>query len=171
MSGSKIRTDANSPAVIRRLAETDRRAWLSMRQALWMGSDATTAAAESGSLLADPARFGVRRYDVLIALCGGAAVGFIEVSLRDDLPAFGRRPVGYVEGVYVEPAHRGGGIGRALITAAETWSREAGCGELVSDVLADNPASAAFHTRLGFTPVGQSEPGAGRQLLMSKTLK
>lgn len=146
-----------------------------MRQALWMGTDATTRAAEDGTLLDDPARFGVKRYGVLVAVVGGDAGGFLEVSLRDDIDAFERQPVGYVEGVYVEPRHRRSGLGGALMHAAEDWSRELGADLLVADVLEDNPDGLAFHHHAGFTAVGETPigktGGGGRQVLLRKLLK
>lgn len=159
---------AESAPIIRPLADGDRPAWLGLRQALWLGSDATTLAAEAGTLLSEPERFGARAYGVLLAWAGDQAIGFIEISLRDDLAAFGGRPVGYVEGVYVAPAHQGRGLGRALIRAAEDWTRQRGAADLASDVLPDNPESLAFHTRVGFRMVGETVTGDRRQVLLAK---
>ena len=111
---------------VRPLTPADHAAWIGLRQALWLGSDATTLAAEAGTLLTDPQRFGALRYAVLLAVDGERPTGFVEVSLRDDLPAFAGRTVGYVEGVYVAPPHRRRGLGQALIEAAAGWARAAG---------------------------------------------
>src|SRR5262249_12738619 len=135
---------------IRRLTDEDRDDWLSMRQALWMGTDTTTQAAKAGTLLTDPEKFGVSVYDVLVAVVGLRAVGFAELSLRDDLETFGKRLVAYVEGVFVEPDWRGQGIGLALLQAAGEWAKVKSVSELVSDVLAENEISVAFHQRAGF---------------------
>lgn len=156
--------------VIRAITPADRPAWLSLRQALWMGTDATTLAAESGRLLEEPERFGARAYAALLAWAQGRAVGFVEVSLRDDVPTFEGRLVGYVEGVYVAPVRQGSGLGRALILAAEGWVLERGAAELASDVLPDNPESLEFHTRLGFAAVGETNTGGRRQILLAKRL-
>jgi aminoglycoside 6'-N-acetyltransferase I len=161
---------ADSAPVIRLLAEDDRPAWLSLRQALWMGSDASTRAAETGALLSEPQRFGALAYGVLLAFAGTRAIGFIEVSLRDDLPAFAGRAVGYVEGVYVEPSAQSRGLGRALVHAAEAWARARGAGDLASDVLADNAASLDFHARVGFVAVGETVTADRRQVLLAKRL-
>lgn len=150
---------------IRPLAPADHPAWIGLRQALWMGSDATTLAAEAGTLLSEPQRFGALVYAVLLAVDGHRPVGFVEVSLRDDLePIAGK--VGYVEGVYVAPAHQRRGLGRALIDAAAAWTRAQGATDLVSDVLVGNDASVDFHHRVGFVIKGEGGSGTDRQMLL-----
>ena len=61
--------------------------------------------------------------------------------------------MGYLEGVFVLPEHRGGGIGAALVDAAEGWARERGCTEMASDRELDNEASGTFHQALGYEEV------------------
>ena len=168
MSGSKTATDGNRPEPsVRRLTEADHAAWLSLRQALWMGTDATTTAARDGTLFTEPERFGALRYDVMVVLVGGRPVGFAEVSLRDDLKR-DEPPVGYIEGIFVEMTHRGGGLGRVLIDAALEWTRSAGAGELFSDVTGDNPESVAFHRQAGFSVVADTVKDGRRHVLLSR---
>ncbi|MBO0947045.1 aminoglycoside 6'-N-acetyltransferase [Fibrella forsythiae] len=79
------------------------------------------------------------------------AIGFINLSLRYDyVPGATKRPVAYVEGVFVRADFRQQGYGRQLILHAEEWARYQGCSELASDVLLDNVASQAFHRHVGF---------------------
>lgn len=59
-------------------------------------------------------------------------------------------PVGFVEGIYVSPDDRLGGVGRALVAAGEAWARERGCTEMASDRVLSNEASGAFHESLGY---------------------
>ncbi len=78
-------------------------------------------------------------------------VGFIEVGLRSHADGCdGTRPVGFIEGWYVIPEHRGLGIGASLMEAAEEWSRTHGCHEMASDTWADNKPSEDAHIALGF---------------------
>lgn len=80
--------------------------------------------------------------------------GFLEVSLRSHAdgcdPA---QPVGYVEGWFVLPQHRGQKIGAALVRAAEDWARAHGAREIASDALIDNGTSELAHRALGFEVV------------------
>ncbi len=121
-----------------------------MRQALWMGTDATTRAAEEMTLFTEPERFGAIRYEALVALVDGQCAGFVEISLRDDVEGFPERTVGYIEGIFVEMKFRRGGVGQTLLGAAEAWTRSSGATELVSEMLTDNPVSIAFHRHAAF---------------------
>jgi aminoglycoside 6'-N-acetyltransferase I len=91
---------------------------------------------------------------VLVAEVNRQVAGFIEVGLRSHADGCdGRRPVGFVEGWYVEPEHRRRGVGRALIGAAEDWARSQGCAEIASDTWIDNEPSQSAHEALGFEVV------------------
>ncbi len=93
---------------------------------------------------------------VLFAEDGHARpIGFVELSLRAYAEGCLSDNVAYVEGWYVAPEARGGGVGRALIEAAEDWARRQGCTELASDAQLDNAVSAAAHKALGFSEAGQ----------------
>jgi aminoglycoside 6'-N-acetyltransferase I len=81
----------------------------------------------------------------------GALVGFLEVGMRSHADGCDPRcPVGFVEGWFVREEHRGEGIGRELMRAAEEWARMQGCHEMASDALIDNARSERAHTALGF---------------------
>ena len=78
----------------------------------------------------------------------------MNLSLRTDyVPGATQSPVGYLEGIYVNPTHRHRGVGRALIEQAERWTRQQGCSELASDALLGNELSEAFHHQMGFDEV------------------
>jgi aminoglycoside 6'-N-acetyltransferase I len=91
---------------------------------------------------------------VFVAETEGEVVGFVEAGLRSHADGCDpRRPVGFVEGWYVEEGHRRHGVGRALLQAAEDWARSQGCRELASDTWADNEPSQRVHEALGFEVV------------------
>jgi aminoglycoside 6'-N-acetyltransferase I len=116
-----------------------------MRSALWPASDHTHAI---DRYFAGEVR---EPLEVLMAFDEqGAAIGFIELSIRAYAEGCETDRVAFVEGWYVEPDVRGAGVGAALITAAEEWARSQGCTELASDTEADNESSAAAHLALGF---------------------
>jgi aminoglycoside 6'-N-acetyltransferase I len=80
----------------------------------------------------------------------GGLCGFVETSVRPWADGCSHRPVGYVEGWYVDHDTRRQGIGRALIKAAESWARGKGCREMASDAELWNTLSHQAHTALGY---------------------
>lgn len=84
----------------------------------------------------------------------GTLVGFLEVDLRSHADGCNpSRPVGYIEGWYVDEAHRRSGVGRKLLAQAEDWARSQGCVEMGSDALIDNELSQHAHEALGYEVV------------------
>ncbi|MBQ8826298.1 MAG: GNAT family N-acetyltransferase [Oscillospiraceae bacterium] len=89
---------------------------------------------------------------VFILEADGADVGFAQCQLRNDyVEGTESSPVGYLEGVYIEPLYRRNGGASALLEMCEIWAREQGCTEFASDCEADNEASRLFHLGAGFT--------------------
>jgi GNAT superfamily N-acetyltransferase len=76
--------------------------------------------------------------------------GFVETSIRPHVDGCSTRPVGYVEGWYVDPDVRRQGIGRKLVEAAERWAVIQGCKEMASDAHLWNTVSHESHKALGF---------------------
>jgi L-amino acid N-acyltransferase YncA len=62
-----------------------------------------------------------------------------------------------VHSVYVHPAARGQGIGRALLDALIASTEEAGIWTIQSSIFPENAASAALHRAAGFRVVGTRE--------------
>lgn len=88
---------------------------------------------------------------VFLCFREGEAVGFAQCQLRRDyVEGTESSPVGYLEGIYVEPEFRGCGISGQLLSACENWARSMGCREFASDCELDNQASLIFHLRSGF---------------------
>jgi L-amino acid N-acyltransferase YncA len=81
----------------------------------------------------------------------GTVLGFARVS-----PYSIRRAYAGVgeHGVYVDPAARGRGVGRALLEALAEAAAAAGYHKLTSRVFTTNAASLALHRACGFTEVG-----------------
>jgi len=63
------------------------------------------------------------------------------------------RPGLYLEDLFVRPAHRGHGIGHALLTALEQRASAAGCGRLEWSVLDWNESAIGFYRRFGAQPM------------------
>ena len=91
---------------------------------------------------------------LFVAERGRRIVGFLEVGLRSHADGCDpRRQVGFVEGWFVAPDHRGQDVGRSLMNAAEEWAVAQGCTELASDTWIDNEPSQRAHEALGFAVV------------------
>lgn len=92
-----------------------------------------------------------------LAFDGGDAIGFAQCQLRHDyVEGCSTSPVGFLEGLYVAPAHQRQGVAKQLIAACEDWSRRLGCTEFASDCELDNTASLAFHLAAGFEEAGRT---------------
>ena len=104
------------------------------------------------SLLADMlACIGGADSAVFLAEEAGGPVAFAQCQLRHDyVEGTNRRPVGYLEGIYVREPHRRTGVARALLAACVEWSRSHGCTQFASDCELDNTQSIAFHLGAGF---------------------
>ena len=132
-----------------RLANADDvEAWSEQRAILWPQLDAHEHAVEAVQWMVDPST------DALLAVANdGTLLGFVEIGLRSYAEGCESSPVGYVEGWYVDEPARRGGVGRALMRAAEDWARAKGCTEIASDTEAHNEVSQEAHERLGYERV------------------
>lgn len=91
---------------------------------------------------------------ILVAEENGAAIGW---ALVHDEPgemymAEAERRHGFLGELYVEPAARGRGHGKALIAACEAWSKSRGHKVLMIGVLAQNSGAIRAYEGAGFTP-------------------
>ena len=135
---------------IRPVGPADAPSWQRMREALWpdeSGDHAREIASYFSGRRTNPA-------EVLIACLGsGAAIGFVELSIRAYAEGCTTDRVAFVEGWFVDAAHRGQGIGASLIAAAEEWGRASHCTELASYTHTFNESSIYAHNALGFEEV------------------
>jgi phosphinothricin acetyltransferase len=91
---------------------------------------------------------------------GGAVLGFGSLSPYKERPAY--RPT-VEDSVYVHRDHRGGGIGRALLTELVRLAQAYGYHSLVARIVGGHDASIALHAEQGFELVGV-EREVGRKL-------
>jgi GNAT superfamily N-acetyltransferase len=96
--------------------------------------------------------FGARRVaEVLIAYLGDEPAGF--ALYFHNFSTFLGRPGIYLEDLFVEPGHRGKGIGKALLTQIAKIARERNCGRLEWAVLDWNRPAIDFYRGLGAVPL------------------
>jgi GNAT superfamily N-acetyltransferase len=99
----------------------------------------------------DRALFGERPYaETLIAELDGKPAGF--ALFFHNFSTFLAQPGIYLEDLFVEPEHRGAGIGRALLKRLAQIAVERKCGRLEWAVLDWNKDAIGFYERLGATP-------------------
>lgn len=95
--------------------------------------------------------FGERRHaETLIAEVDGEPAGF--ALFFHNFSTFLAQPGIYLEDLFVEPAHRSKGIGRALLERLAQIAVERGCGRLEWAVLDWNEDAIAFYERVGARP-------------------
>jgi ribosomal protein S18 acetylase RimI-like enzyme len=84
-------------------------------------------------------------------------LGYVTVKVvetpRD--PAMTPRRRAHVDTIVVGEAHRGLGIGTALMRAAATWAQKHDAAELVLTVWSENRAAQALYRRLGYRPIAR----------------
>lgn len=93
------------------------------------------------ALLVDPRRL------VLVAEQHGRAVGWVEVVLQESVVDPGRA---VLTGLVVDEELRGHGIGRRLVEAAESWSRDHGYRRVLVRSRTTRADAHAFYARLGY---------------------
>jgi putative acetyltransferase len=144
---------------VRSVWQPDQAEWVRMRTALWPDDGknehgheiarffATGSFTRSASFLLWKVFVAERR--------GEGLCGFVESSIRSHVDGCTTRPVGYLEGWYVDPDARRQGIGRKLVEAAERWAAFQGCSEMASDAQLSNTISHVSHKALGFEEVNR----------------
>jgi GNAT superfamily N-acetyltransferase len=150
----------NSPSplgklpIVRPVRAGDRAEWLRMRTALWPHGSRGDHADEIDAFLDNHLVTWLRAalaVQVFVAVRNAERLcGFVEASVRACVEDCDTRPVGYVEGWFVDPDMRRQGVGRALVAAAEHWAATQGCHEMASDAAVTNQVSIAVQKALGF---------------------
>lgn len=129
-------------AVIERVTALVNQVYAESEKGLWRGSTDRTSVDEVAAF--------VRAGEIAVALVDGDVAGSVRIQRLDDTTGeFGM--------LAADPARRGLGIGRDLVTFAERTSREAGCREVQLELLVPrewtHPAKqflAEWYDRLGY---------------------
>lgn len=95
-------------------------------------------------------------FEIFIAYEKEIPIAVAQCGLRKDyVEGTDSTPVGYLEGIFVEEAHRKKNIAKLLCKECENWVKEKGCNEFASDCELDNENSLKFHLAIGFTEVNR----------------
>ena len=101
--------------------------------------------ARGGALTAESATF--------VAENRAGLVGMVVVAAAPGDPARAK-----ISGMWVDPAERRSGIGRALLEAAADWALAAGMAELALWVFAPNVGAIGLYEKAGFSRSGFEKP-------------
>ena len=85
--------------------------------------------------------------EVVLAYLDSQPVGF--ALFFHNFSTFVGRPGVYLEDLFVEPAHRGGGVGKALLAHVANLAVERGCGRFEWAVLDWNTPAIDFYAAMG----------------------
>ena len=129
------------PVLIRELGQADLPAAAALLDELGYGLDPEEVAGRFGAVRAAPG------HALWAAVAGGKVLGLVHVFAR---PALEKPPEAVVQALVVDAAHRGRGVGRRLMAAAEAWARERGYRSLSLATEISRDDAQAFYTALGY---------------------
>lgn len=91
-------------------------------------------------------------HDLFVGTVDGEIVGNLWLFSDPRLPA----PDTFIYDIEVNEAHRGKGLGRSLLTAAERWCAERGVTTLRLNVFSFNTTAISLYESAGFTPTNMN---------------
>ena len=91
------------------------------------------------------------------------------INCLEGSSTFKAQPLLNIHDIAVLPAHRGQGVGQALLAAAQDHARACGCCKLTLEVLTGNQTALASYQRFGFEAY-TLDPAAGQASFMHKWL-
>ena len=127
----------------------DETALLALDRATWSHLVTPAPAREEDSLFFDA---GTRPEDVVVAEVAGRVVGYL--MLHQAVPLASHSHVLEVNGLAVDPASQGAGVGRALLEEAKEQVRRQGAHKLSLRVLSTNAPARRLYESCGFTVEG-----------------
>lgn len=93
-------------------------------------------------------------HELLVAVDGeDAPIGWIHVARQ---PALEASELAVINGLVVDESARSGGIGHALVDAAEAWARACGASRIVVRSRSTRQRAHRFYERIGYSEVKRS---------------
>lgn len=105
--------------------------------------------AKTQAIISDPAQF------ILVSENAQGIDGYIRLSCGSNAPVEGCSDI-EISTFYVQPRHRGKGIGKRLLHAALDHCRQQGVASVWLSTNAENMPAIAFYISQGFKEVGQT---------------
>jgi GNAT superfamily N-acetyltransferase len=92
--------------------------------------------------------------DLYVAETADGIIGFIHVEEErtEPYPPVVPHKYAYIVDLYVEPEHRRGGVGKALLESVKGWAKDRGLEYLELLVLDENLIGRSFYERENFKP-------------------
>ena len=92
-----------------------------------------------------------------VALVDGSPCGLLTCYLSEDKDGTGGL-VADLNAFWVDPAHRGQGIGEALAASVTQWAARQGAPQVQAWVMEDSPRALGFYKKVGFQETGKRQP-------------
>jgi len=127
------------------ITENDFPEWKTFRQALYKDLDDAQNDLEVRQMFTSDFW-----YCWLIKDHQGKSVGLIELASRNIVDGCISSPVAYLEGLYLIPECRNGGMGKEIIKRIMSWCTEKGYSELATDTELGNTRAQSFYNSTGF---------------------
>jgi GNAT superfamily N-acetyltransferase len=90
---------------------------------------------------------------ILVAECEGRPVGLVHLYVR---PALDKPPEVVVQAIVIDTAYRGRGIGKILMSAAESWASEQGYNSVALYSNVSRSGAHSFYKTLGYQLIATS---------------
>ena len=102
----------------------------------------------------DPAALAVQiaHQPCFVGLRGGSVAGFVIYGQFRSGPGYAHT---MEHSIHVAQDARGGGLGRALMAAAEDHARGAGIHSMIAGVAGENAGGAGFHAAVGYAQIAR----------------
>lgn len=147
MSGPLVRdaTDADVPAILPMV-----RAICSMHEKLDPSRYAMLPGVASMYESWLPRRIADPNSVVLVAEAESGVGAFLVAEIESSIPIYRLERFGFIHDVWVEPAVRGAGLGKALASRAVEKFRAMGVSQIRLETAADNPGARRLFSSCGF---------------------
>lgn len=86
----------------------------------------------------------------LVAKEGGETAGYTLLLIKDEIPIFKIKKVGWISDLFVKKQFRGKGISTALMDKAIEWFKEKGVQHVSVPLYCDNKAAHSVYKKKGF---------------------